>query len=60
MFSDVDLSKNDLQRVPEPLYKISALKQLNLSDNQISELSLLIGKYIDRQISTCSNTKPEI
>ena len=44
-FSDVDLSCNDLPRVPEPLYKLSSLKHLNLSDNQISEMSLLIGKY---------------
>ncbi|KAH3871904.1 hypothetical protein DPMN_035119 [Dreissena polymorpha] len=49
LISDVDLSKNDLLRIPEPLYKVSSLKHLNLSDNQISELSLLIGN--DLQLS---------
>ena len=43
-FSDVDLSSNDLPRVPEPLYKLSSLKRLNLSNNQITEMSLLIGE----------------
>ena len=41
---DVDLSYNDLPRVPEPLYKISSLKRLNMSNNAITELSSLIGK----------------
>lgn len=44
-FVDIDLSGNDLPRVPETLYKLSPLKRLNLSNNQITELSLVIGKY---------------
>ncbi|KAJ1096729.1 hypothetical protein NDU88_001860 [Pleurodeles waltl] len=43
--SDVDLSSNDLTRVPECLYTLSNLKRLNLSGNQISELSLCIDQW---------------
>lgn len=45
MLTDVDLSDNALPRVPEALYKLDSLKRLNLSDNEISELSLMIGKF---------------
>lgn len=38
------MSGNDLPRVPETLYKLTAIKRLNLSSNQISELSLVIGR----------------
>ncbi|ESO95866.1 hypothetical protein LOTGIDRAFT_175078, partial [Lottia gigantea] len=44
-FSDVDFSGNNLPRVPEPLYKLSSLKRLNLSNNQISELSLMVDVW---------------
>ena len=43
LLADVDLSDNGLPRVPEALYKLSSLKRLNLSDNEITELSLMIG-----------------
>ncbi|KAJ8251808.1 hypothetical protein GJAV_G00225650 [Gymnothorax javanicus] len=43
--ADVDLSCNDLTRVPECLYTLSNLKRLNLSSNQISELSLCIDQW---------------
>ncbi|XP_069840328.1 protein flightless-1 homolog [Dendropsophus ebraccatus] len=43
--SDVDLSMNDLGRVPECLYTLANLKRLNLSSNQISELSLCIDQW---------------
>ncbi|XP_016533848.1 protein flightless-1 homolog [Poecilia formosa] len=43
--ADVDLSCNDLTRVPECLYSLSSLKRLNLSSNQISELSLCIDQW---------------
>uniref|UniRef100_A0AAZ3NVG8 Gelsolin-like domain-containing protein n=1 Tax=Oncorhynchus tshawytscha TaxID=74940 RepID=A0AAZ3NVG8_ONCTS len=43
--ADVDLSFNDLSRVPECLYTLSSLKRLNLSSNQISELSLCIDQW---------------
>lgn len=42
---DVDLSCNDLTRVPECLYSLSSLKRLNLSTNQITELSLCIDQW---------------
>lgn len=44
-FPDVDLSCNDLTRVPECLYSLGSLKRLNLSSNQISELSLCIDQW---------------
>ncbi|XP_063791018.1 protein flightless-1 homolog [Pseudophryne corroboree] len=43
--SDVDLSMNDLTRLPECLYTLANLKRLNLSSNQISELSLCIDQW---------------
>ncbi|CAL8265181.1 protein flightless-1 homolog [Gadus morhua] len=43
--SDVDLSCNDLSRVPECLYTLGSLKRLNLSGNQITELSLCIDQW---------------
>lgn len=42
---DVDLSCNDLTRVPECLYSLGSLRRLNLSSNQISELSLCIDQW---------------
>ena len=42
--AEVDLSYNKLPRVPEQLYKIKSLRRLNLSNNEISELSSIIGK----------------
>lgn len=38
------MSYNTLTRVPEALYKLESLKRLNLSDNEITELSLMIGR----------------
>ncbi|KAM8962259.1 LOW QUALITY PROTEIN: protein flightless-1 homolog [Pelodytes ibericus] len=43
--SDVDLSQNDLTRVPECVYSLGSLKRLNLSNNQITELSLCIDQW---------------
>lgn len=43
---DVDLSCNDLTRVPECLYTLPSLRRLNLSSNQISELSLCIDQWV--------------
>ena len=43
--SDIDLSYNDLPRLPESLYKLVTLKRLNISNNEITELSSMIGKY---------------
>lgn len=43
---DIDLSRNDLPRLPEPIYNLKSLKRLNISDNQIEELSSLVGKTL--------------
>uniref|UniRef100_A0A8B9YAM7 Protein flightless-1 homolog n=1 Tax=Bos mutus grunniens TaxID=30521 RepID=A0A8B9YAM7_BOSMU len=44
--ADVDLSCNDLTRVPECLYALPGLRRLNLSSNQIAELSLCIDQWV--------------
>ncbi|XP_021103247.1 protein flightless-1 homolog isoform X2 [Heterocephalus glaber] len=44
--ADVDLSCNDLTRVPECLYTLPSLRRLNLSSNQIEELSLCIDQWV--------------
>jgi len=41
---DVDLSYNELSRVPDSFYSLSTLERLNLSNNEIEELSMRIGK----------------
>lgn len=41
--TDVDLSHNDLTRIPEALYAITTLERLNLSFNEIDELSMAMG-----------------
>lgn len=41
----MDLSCNDLTRIPECLYTLASLSRLNLSSNQISELSLCIDQW---------------
>jgi len=42
---DLDLSYNELVRVPEALYKLSSLVRLNLSNNEIMELSTLMDTW---------------
>ncbi|XP_055380330.1 protein flightless-1 [Condylostylus longicornis] len=37
--SELDLSENSLSKVPDCIYNIITLKRLNLSDNEITELS---------------------
>lgn len=44
--ADVDLSCNDLSRIPECLYTLGNLRRLNLSSNQIAELSLCIDQWV--------------
>uniref|UniRef100_A0A8D1BAI0 Protein flightless-1 homolog n=1 Tax=Sus scrofa TaxID=9823 RepID=A0A8D1BAI0_PIG len=44
--ADVDLSCNNLTRVPECLYTLPSLRRLNLSSNQITELSLCIDQWV--------------
>nr|XP_033819549.1 protein flightless-1 homolog [Geotrypetes seraphini] len=43
--SDVDMSLNELIRIPECLYTLPSLKRLNLSSNLICELSLCIDQW---------------
>jgi len=42
---DLDLSYNELVRVPEALYKLSSLVRLNLSNNEIMEMSTLMDTW---------------
>ena len=46
LLSDIDMSYNDLPRLPESLYKLVTLKRLNISNNEIAELSSMIGMCI--------------
>ncbi len=41
--TDLDLSMNELPRVPDALYTLTNLRRLNLSNNVITELSLVLG-----------------
>lgn len=41
--SDVDLSKNNLPRVPDALYTLPNMKRLNLSENSIIDIASDIG-----------------
>lgn len=43
--SDVDLSENQLVKIPEGLLTLPNLKRLNLSSNRISEISPAIDKW---------------
>ncbi|XP_041364511.1 protein flightless-1 homolog isoform X2 [Gigantopelta aegis] len=54
---DVDLSHNDLPRVPEALYKLISLKRLNLSNNCIQELSLMIDVWVNLETLNLSRNK---
>ncbi|XP_076458808.1 protein flightless-1 homolog isoform X1 [Babylonia areolata] len=54
---DVDLSENALPRVPEALYKLGSLKRLNLSDNEITELSLMIDVWVNLETLNLSRNK---
>lgn len=54
---DVDLSCNDLTRVPECLYSLGSLKRLNLSSNQISELSLCIDQWTQMETLNLSRNQ---
>ncbi|XP_061411442.1 protein flightless-1 homolog [Lethenteron reissneri] len=55
--ADVDLSHNELARVPECLYTLSALRRLNLSDNQITELSLCMDQWTQLQTLNLSRNQ---
>jgi Leucine-rich repeat (LRR) protein len=43
--ADVDLSKNGLTKIPDGLFTLSGLKRLNLSENNLKEISVAIGMY---------------
>jgi len=43
--TDLDLSCNQLPKVPDALYTLTNLKRINLSSNLITELSLALGIF---------------
>lgn len=53
----MDLSCNDLSRIPECLYTLSNLRRLNLSTNQISELSLCIDQWTELETLNLSRNQ---
>lgn len=44
--ADVDLSHNNLQKIPECVFTLCNLRRLNMSDNEITEIGPGIGKHI--------------
>jgi Leucine-rich repeat (LRR) protein len=50
--TDLDLSGNQLPKVPDALYTLTNLKRLNLSSNLIIELSLALGIFNYHKILT--------
>ncbi|XP_068672970.1 protein flightless-1 homolog [Montipora foliosa] len=55
--ADLDLSYNDLPRVPEPVYLIASLKRVNLSHNQITEVSSLIDTWTQLEVLNLSRNQ---
>ncbi|XP_074638252.1 protein flightless-1 homolog [Acropora palmata] len=55
--ADLDLSYNDLPRVPEPVYLIASLKRVNLSHNQITEVSSLIDTWTQIEVLNLSRNQ---
>jgi Leucine-rich repeat (LRR) protein len=43
--AELDLAQNALPKVPDALYSLRNLRRLNLSHNEITELSQAIGKF---------------
>lgn len=54
---DVDLSYNNLPKVPEAMYNLKSLKRFNLSNNEISELSSLIDTWVNMETLNLSRNK---
>ena len=53
---ELDLSQNNLPRVPDALYSLLNLRRLNLSDNQITELSTAIELWTKLEtLNICRN-----
>ena len=44
--ADVDLSRNALTKIPDGLFTLPGLKRLNLSENQLKEVSVAIGELL--------------
>uniref|UniRef100_A0A2P2I1Y5 Protein flightless-1-like n=1 Tax=Hirondellea gigas TaxID=1518452 RepID=A0A2P2I1Y5_9CRUS len=54
--ADVDLSQNGLHKVPQCLYTLRALRRLNLSDNNITELGSEIESWTKLEVlNICRN-----
>ncbi|XP_029638513.1 protein flightless-1 homolog isoform X1 [Octopus sinensis] len=54
---DIDLSSNNLPKIPEALYKLKTLKRLQLCDNEITELSSLIDTWVNLEMLNLSRNK---
>jgi len=54
---DLDLSYNELTRVPEAIYKLTSLIRLNLSDNELLELSTLMDTWEKLEYLNVSRNK---
>ncbi|XP_033631198.1 protein flightless-1 homolog [Asterias rubens] len=55
--TDVDLSYNEISKVPEGLYKLSSLKRLNLSSNCITEMDITMDTWVNLQTLNLGRNK---
>ncbi|XP_042876156.1 protein flightless-1-like [Penaeus japonicus] len=54
--ADVDLSHNDLQKIPDCIFTLRNIKRLNMSDNSISEISGSIDTWSRLEVlNLCRN-----
>nr|XP_053630930.1 protein flightless-1 homolog [Cherax quadricarinatus] len=54
--ADVDLSHNNLDKIPDCIYTLSNLKRLNMSDNAITEISVAIENWSKLEVlNMCRN-----
>lgn len=54
---DVDFSSNDLDAIPDAIFKLKNLRKLNLSDNQIVEVAPFCECWQQMEILNLSRNK---
>ncbi|XP_071963998.1 protein flightless-1 homolog [Antedon mediterranea] len=55
--ADVDVSHNELPKVPEAFYRLPSLKRLNLSSNCIKDLSSSVDCWVNLEMLNLSRNK---
>lgn len=49
LLTELDLSQNEFTKIPESLYELGNLRRINLSNNNIVELSNSIGEILSQK-----------